>query len=193
MERNKYIRVSEILGLFKDFSSIPPDVLQRKCDIGTEVHKAIDAYFENDFYPLDDAASGYFESFEHWKNEFKESEGSVALKEHRFYDDDEHITGAVDLLVNYTGSSTPFLIDFKTSYAVDNVFWPIQAGFYYMLAQKNGYDVSDEVTFVKLLKDGSEPKVVQYIMSSEFLNVCKSMKNIYFYLTKVKDFEILDA
>ena len=47
-----YTRISEILGFFTSFAGIDPGILQAKAMVGTNVHKAIDCFYNNVFYPL---------------------------------------------------------------------------------------------------------------------------------------------
>ena len=59
--------VTEVLGVFMDFSMINPSVLQHACDRGTRVHNAIAAHLDGLWVqPLDDEAQPYFDSFRRW-------------------------------------------------------------------------------------------------------------------------------
>lgn len=174
-----YTRVSAILSQWDRFGHIDQEIVARKADIGTEVHDAIKADYEGIYRPLSEKAEPYFESFLSWQ---KESKVVFSDVEQRLYDDALKITGAMDAIAVFPGSSERVLIDFKTSANEDKKFWPLQAGFYSMLARANQIDISNRVVFVKLSRDGSLPKVCEYIIDDQILLVCMSALNTYRYI-----------
>jgi len=59
--------VTEVLGVFTDFSMINPSVLAHACERGTKVHTAIAAHLQGLWIPsLDDEVQPYFDSFRKW-------------------------------------------------------------------------------------------------------------------------------
>jgi hypothetical protein len=184
MEREKYIHITEILGFFKDFSKIPPEILEKKTKIGTEVHVAIKSFFEDSFYPLEKEAEEYFNSFLMWAGELRKKEGKAEFTEVRLYDDDKEITGCLDLILSYPDSDEYILVDFKTTYLADNIFWPLQASFYLELAKKNNIPLKSKAIFVQLRKGDEIPLSHYFEIKKEHREICQMMKKIYLYLTK---------
>lgn len=65
--RNGIPSVTEVLGLYADFSMINPAVLAHACERGTKVHTAIAAHLQGLWVPaLDQEVQQYFNSFRRW-------------------------------------------------------------------------------------------------------------------------------
>lgn len=168
-----YTRVSEILSQWDKFSylNIDPIIFEKKTMIGTNVHAAI---LEDSLdYPVvltDEEGGRYFQSYILFK---RKENISFRKSELRLYDDDLMITGAIDAILDFPGSSGPCLIDWKTSAAKDDLFWEMQANFYLHLLKKNGYgDISDNCQFVKLNKLGDLPSIHHYRYSEVIIEAC---------------------
>ncbi len=182
--RPGYIRVSEILAQWDRFGGIDKDVLAKKAALGTAVHEAIGADSSNVFVPLEDSHKGYFESFQRWKRLVNPE---IVETELRLYCDKLKITGCVDALVKFQGSDNPehlFLVDYKTSVSEAEKIWPMQGAFYHYLATQNGRKLSPNIMFIKLNKDGLQPKVYTYFFSTQLMNVCISAYTTFMYLKK---------
>ena len=193
--KSGYTRVSEILNIVPcskkldeqgrpiwefPLQSIDKDVLNRKCLIGTNVHKAINAWYMRDFYPLNPEEIGYIDSFNAWKD-------IVNLhcieSEIRLYDESLKITGAIDMLGTVQGSKNIILIDFKTSSVADPKKWPLQAAFYHHLLTLNNFSVYENVIFLQLDKEGKMPKCHTYTIDKAMKTLMISTWNLYKYLT----------
>jgi ATP-dependent exoDNAse (exonuclease V) beta subunit len=110
-----YARVSDVLrvgGLLPDFSRIPPHVLERKRQIGTATHAAIDLLLRGqlDRASLDPAVAPYFSAAERWLVERKPF---VVACEETVCDRKRLIKGTLDLRVRLDGEH--LVVDFKTS------------------------------------------------------------------------------
>lgn len=155
-----YTRVSEILSMIPTwnrkekkwhypFQSINQEVLENKCRIGTNVHKAIESHLTKDFYALESDEKSYFTSFLQWHELVKLK---PVLCETRFYNESLKISGAIDLIAYLGDDPTPTLIDFKTSACADLIKWEYQANFYHLLASAESA-LTTNVLFVQLQKD----------------------------------------
>jgi len=174
-----YTRVSEILSQWDRFGHIDKEVLQRKAQIGTNVHKAIEDH-HNDMCPiLEKAEEGYFESYKKW---FESTNPQILNLEKRFYSDSMMITGQVDAIIRFPHSEDSILVDFKTSASESPKIWPLQAGFYRMLAEENNLVLSDRLIFLRLKRDGQAAHVHEYVYSKSLHRICISALVCYRHL-----------
>lgn len=159
MESMKMFRVSQVIDLFKDLSKIPPDVLEEKRNVGTNVHTCIKAHIDN--FPLFPVGReiGYFESFKNW---FEEKKPEVKINEVRMYGKEqyENLSGQIDAVIQV--KEKLFLVDYKTSASPDHLCWALQGYFYVQLLRQNGIDVSSNVCFIQLSANGLLPKLYWY-------------------------------
>ena len=172
-----YTRISSILAQWDKFGHIDPKVLAAKCELGTQVHKAI----ENDLqHGIEgDTGLGYLDSFKTWPIE---SGASSVVTEQRLYCDKLKITGCLDAVVKFPGKPELVIVDYKTSAQESPRIWPIQACFYHYLAIQGGIPVGDRIIFLKLDKGGKAPKAFEYHYSTQLMNVCMSALNCYRWL-----------
>ena len=152
-DRSEYTRVTEILSTYSKLDMIPPDVLERACQRGTDVHDICEAHLTNlGVPPYDPELEGYIDSFRQWHA--KNSQATFSFPE-RFYDDEMEISGECDCIMHIGNKS--ILIDFKTS-ANEGKTWALQGAAYAHISNM----AIDEIHFIKLQKDGSDPKVCVY-------------------------------
>lgn len=172
MIKEGYTRVSEIIGWYKSLllGQIDQEVLNKKRDIGSEVHEAIDGYYTGAFVPLGERSQPYFESFKKWA---QASSYKIHCQEERFYCDELLITGAVDMIADDDGKAV--LIDFKTSLTADKKGWVIQGAFYDYLSPMK----IDRIEFIKLDKEGKIPKVITYQPSPELWEQALQSYRVY--------------
>ncbi len=175
----EYTRVSSILAQWDTYGHIDKEVLQRKCDIGTRVHEAIDNHQKGIYTPLDESTSGYFESYLLWEKNVKPN---ILHNEQRFYCKDLMITGQVDAIITTKDIPYPSLLDYKTSFEESKKMWPLQACFYRYLAMKNMIDLSELMYFLKLDKRGGLPQLFTYKFTEELWEVCKAALQCYHYI-----------
>lgn len=180
----EYYRVTHILSKFKNRIDVDYKIWENKTRIGTDVHKAIECDLEGAFHVLEEGGLNYFESYKRWK-EAQDKKGSKYEKsEFRLFDEDRRISGSFDLIVSAPDNQCGTLIDFKTCYAVDDMFWPLQGCFYYQLCIKNNIQVNPEVCFIKLDRKGGNPVIKIYTITKELEHIANSMLDIFFYLQK---------
>jgi ATP-dependent exoDNAse (exonuclease V) beta subunit len=175
----EYARVTEILAQFSDYSHIDPQVLRRKCDIGTSVHAAIADHLLGQFPMPCDNGLGYFDSYMKWH---KAVAPIVIHTEQRYLCDELMITGQIDLVANV--GNIPMLIDFKTSANESKEVWPMQAHLYSYLLEKSGVLISKRFLFVKLDKKGELPMVFTYNFDKNIHAKC--MKSVSDFWKKNK-------
>lgn len=164
-----YARVSDILNPFNNFNHIPPEILKRKADIGTKVHKAILDEIEDRFPLPSEEGMGYYESFSCWNHAhaFRYSHC-----EKRFFCEEKMITGQIDGIISTIDTDRSTLIDFKTSVKENPITWPMQAHLYYYLLKKNAIEVEKQFLFIQLNKYGKCPKIYAYKYSEEIMDQC---------------------
>lgn len=113
MEKSNYVRVSEALNLYADFSKVKPDVLDFATERGTRVHALCAAYAQEIWIPESSAiqyCEGYLQSFMGW---FDKHITEVFYVEERFYNEKFFYTGQPDLIMQMRTEGT-VLIDNKT-------------------------------------------------------------------------------
>lgn len=173
---NNFIRVSEIIGLIKDFSFVNPDVLKAKQIIGTNVHDAIERYYKKDT-PVDLSATEkmYFDGFMDFATNI---EYNPLIVEQRFYDSERRITGKVDLIAEK--GDKRYVMDFKTTANADIRSWKLQGGFYYQLA-KEYHTLEPVVRIIHLKKNGSFTEYALEI-TSDVIKECNALYDLYMLL-----------
>lgn len=127
-------------------AGIPPDVLERKRQIGTATHRAIELMHNNelDWETVDEAVLGYLNA---WAAFIADTDFKVGLFEHRVYHETLGYAGTLDLFGVLSGK--PTLIDIKTSAAIYPSVGPQTAGYLHALA------VDADRYAVQLKPDGS--------------------------------------
>lgn len=172
----EYARVSQIISRYSDFSHIDPEVLNRKAQMGTEVHEAINDDINMKFPVVSSSCQGYLDSYLEWKNR---TEPVFLKSESRYFDDKMMITGCIDALAVFQGSSEPVLVDFKTSAQESREVWPMQAHLYDYLLRCNGIDPDTRFLFVKLDKWGKLPMVFEYKYDKNIMAKCMEAIDLY--------------
>ncbi len=166
-----YTRVSSILSPFSRMDKINPQILSNAANRGTRVHLAADAILADVGFPFEEQDEGYIESFKLWVSgkEFIE-------RPSRLYDDEHMITGDLDLL--YKNEDGITLVDLKTS-ANESKSWMLQGSAYSYMAKKLGYNIT-KIEFVKLNKQGKQPKVFTYEENFALFCRCIEVYNYFF-------------
>jgi hypothetical protein len=147
------VRVSTILSRLQDFGHIDPDVLKNKCEIGTDVHTAIKAHVDKDYFPMDeDRRICYFESYKLWANK---ALPMYEIMETRFKCPELNLSGQIDAVLFESVAFGLKLIDFKTSakesFSRDGMsIWKMQAHMYGYLLKQNGITVNSRMEWIQL-------------------------------------------
>jgi len=198
-----HARVSEILGMFRDYAGINQDVLREKCAIGDETHQNIlldsqdiPPYF--DLYPVRDfkkrpelpikswekRGKPYFQSYLMWK---EKNQPQYLMQETRMFCDELMITGQFDAII--ATDTVPMLIDYKCSAVADEEIWAMQAHFYCYLLKQNGVEIGDKFQWLKLnvKKEGEEtiakyPTVIEIPYSDDIMQECIDAAVLYWEL-----------
>lgn len=138
---NGYVRVSEILKRFTDYSDVDPVMLEEKAKIGTNVHQAIIQDCAGEFVTFEsDRAQAYFESY---KMLYPTPPRIKQVP--RLYCDKYMITGECDGILD-----DDYLIDWKCSAIANQKVWNMQAHFYWYLLQENGCLLADKMSWINL-------------------------------------------
>lgn len=144
---NGYVRVSEILKRFSDYSDVDPVMLDEKAKIGTNVHEAIVKDCAGEFVTFEsDRALAYFESYKMWNKQPKKIKQIP-----RLYCDTYMITGECDGIIHENDHR--WLIDWKCSANASEKIWNMQAHFYWYLLRENGHFISDYMSWINLRHD----------------------------------------
>lgn len=108
--------VTQILKPLYDFSGVPPEVLERKRQIGTAVHKAIELDLADDLDPesLAPEVAPYFAGWQSFRAQFRpvEYRAEALLYSALGY------AGTVDLIARQDGLPGWWVIDYKTAATV---------------------------------------------------------------------------
>lgn len=143
--------VTAITSPLFDFAGIPKDILERKRQIGTALHKAIELHIADDLDmdSVDPAVQPYLKAFIKWVNEsgFKPDETekqvhSVLLK----------FVGTLDLN-GWTAKGKRAVVDYKSTYSLSTVTGIQTAG--YALASIEMGDKIEERYALHLKPDGT--------------------------------------
>lgn len=178
----KYTRVTSVLSPFSGFNLIPAFILKNAAERGTIVHQACTAIMDDIGVPdLDEKYEGYIKSFQKWNIGKK-----YVDRPPRMYCDKYMITGEVDAI--YEDEDGLVLVDFKTPLK-ESKTWPNQGSAYSYLLKVMGYDIK-KIEFVKLCKNGNEPKV--YVYQEDFYSFLEMLHvyNKFFKDLKKEEIEI---
>lgn len=145
--------VTQVIKPLKDYSAVPPAVLERKRALGVEVHAAVaaDVRGELDFGAMSDEASGYMEGFWRWSAERPEYANRLdpALVEVAFGHPKLKYAGTADMIIDGLA-----VIDIKTR-APDKRADSIQCEAYAKLHLANGGNEPKEHWILSLNADGT--------------------------------------
>jgi len=175
---NNLIRVTDVLNLYFDHSSIRDDLLDAASERGKFVHLWAKNYSKGIWTPITyDEYRGYLESFRDW---FDKYVVKVFFVEKRFDDPDLGFTGQPDLGCILRGESDPLIVDYKTS-AMTQKVWLCQVSAYIELARKNGIPVKRGGS-LKLNGEGRSAKFVPVDYSAEAFSIFLSALNAHRWL-----------
>ena len=172
--RDNYIRVTKVLYPFSGLEKVNQDIVAYAAERGTKVHKICESIMQGlGEFGVTDELWGYVESFKKWW-----SQGQTVIEmEKRFWDDDEEVTGQVDLIIQTEEGLA--ILDLKTSYKPSKT-WPAQGSAYAYLAKKDGYDIK-KIYFLHLNKHGKEPKLYEYQVDDSFFLSCLRVYKHFFH------------
>lgn len=167
----EHLRVTEVLYPFSGLKYVDPTILENAAARGTKVHKICEGIVNGiDGWDCDEELTGYVQSFRKWWGRGQD----VLACEERMFCDDLGITGKTDLIVNFQNRT--YIVDLKTSMS-ESKSWMLQGSVYSYLAKKAGYEIQG-IMFMRLRRDGSEPKYHYY---EENMDLFKECLNVYKY------------
>lgn len=153
-----YVRVTEVLKPFCDFSSIDPKVLENAADRGTRTHAFCEAYALNLFLPeVDKDCKPYFDSYCYW---FDRMVDEVYHVEPRINHERYRLSGQIDLICRLKGDDCISIVDLKTPQVIADS-WKLQTAAYKILTESIDIKVSRRMC-LQLSRVGAPPKVVEY-------------------------------
>lgn len=171
--RENYLRVTEILYPFSGLDKIDSEIVAHAADRGTRVHQICEAIVAGiGEFGIDEELSGYVESFKKWWN----LGHKLISMEQRFWDDQLHITGQVDLIIDTPDGVA--IVDLKTSSKVSKT-WMGQGCAYAYLAKNAGIQVK-KILFIHLNKFGKPPKIHEYEIDESFFLSCLKVYKHFF-------------
>jgi len=178
---NKLPSVTEIIGVYNDFSAVPPDVLEFAAERGKVIHALCAGYARGLFTVVPDELTGYFRSFQSWFDAYVKE---VLVVEEEVIHPTLGYCGHPDIIARLKGISpgnedTIALIDYKTP-RVHNKLWDAQV-VAYAEAIKHQYAIARCGT-LRLQKDGSLPVMHWIDNYAQAFNCFMSMLNIWHYL-----------
>lgn len=156
-----YLRVTDVLKRYVDFSHIDPVVLSNASLRGQEVHgyceliaQGIEPFF------IGENVRTYVNAFKKW---FCENVHEVFSTEKRYYCERLKITGQVDLIARLKGDNHLSIIDYKCTSQVSKS-WAIQTGAYLYLhnSQVEEKDRAKRRIVLHLPKTESEAKLIEF-------------------------------
>lgn len=160
IQDNEYIRVTQLLEAFSNFSNIPKDMVEAASERGSAVHDLCNLYaLDSLIEPIPEKIKGYFESFKNWFDDHVER---VIQTEERLDHSELFFTGKYDLLCTLKDDPTKIvLIDYKTS-ATPSKTWQLQSAAYSILIEDQKDMIVDRRLVLMLQKDGSSASVIEY-------------------------------
>lgn len=157
---SEYVRVTQVLSPYSDFSKVPPEVLKVACERGSLTHDFCELYaLDSLIEPVPEICKGYFESFKNW---FDQNICEVINTEERLYHETLYFTGQYDLLCRFKSDPDSIvLVDYKTPQMASKS-WQMQSGAYLILLDEVRQIKVDRRLTVQLKKDGSHAAIIEY-------------------------------
>jgi len=153
--------VTQVLGVFTDFSMIREDVLKHAAERGTKIHSAIAAHLLGLWsLPLDIEAQPYFDSFRRWADLMVDK---VVFVEEEIVCDCYGFKGHPDATLILKGESLATVIDWKSPIS-EAPTWELQLSGYSHLVEKH-YKPNTSIGrcgCVMLSPKGSQAKMKEY-------------------------------
>lgn len=170
----KKVSVTQVLGVYADFSKVKPEVLERASQRGTAVHSYCAAYAQKLWVPtVPSDCDGYVISFRKW---FDFMVKDVLFVEQRFYHPSYHYGGMPDLGVVLKDGAR-CLIDNKTPVALQKT-WKAQIAGYLELVRANNIPM-DKGGSLRLDPNGKMAKLDWYLEEALYFNAFLSALNAY--------------
>lgn len=184
-----YVRVTDVLKCFRDFSNIDPAVLNNAADRGEKVHKYCELYVQNLLIeePVPECKK-YVDSFIQW---FDENVEAVEGLEERLNHEVHKISGKYDMIVRLKNDPKLYLLDIKTPQQ-PSASWALQTAAYEMLL-RDCKDIYIDGRFCLILnKNGKKAKQVIYENKTRDMSLYLSALELYRYFNPEKKKELTE-
>ena len=181
----EYTRVTDLLKPWNDFSEIPPEVLEEKAHIGTNVHEAISLYASGlPYQGLTSREEKYMESYKKWE---EKTFPNFLMSEKRLYNEKLKLTGQIDSVIKFDGKEKGVVLDFKCSLKPSLRHWKIQLGWYHMLCAFNNIDTVSEGCVLQLNDKDMPAKEYWFKFTEDDLKDCWDVYNAYRYFNPIEE------
>lgn len=169
--------VTQVLGLYQDFTAISGDVLAHAAERGTLVHRICAAMVQGLWVPeIPDECQGYIDSFRKWMPYIEET----VLVEPALVHKALGYRGRPDWVGRIKGDKALTIVDWKTPLAKGRL-WRAQLSAYWHLAGCNIDRVVSRIASLRLKPDGSRPILDDYILDPNDIAAFVSALNAYRY------------
>lgn len=156
---NGYIRVTEPLKILKNYSHIDPDVLKNAADRGTDVHHFCEMHMKNIYCDISEACEPYVKSFVDW---YDNNVHELLFVEERVNSATLKLSGQLDIIATLKDSKDKIaIIDIKTPVSTCKT-WKLQTAAYRLLAKEEMGIKIDQRYCLKLSKNSSPAKLIQF-------------------------------
>jgi len=174
--------VTTVLGPLNNlkYDGISEKTLENAAEKGSAVHKAIENFIEFGIEDIESEHRGYFDGFMKWWQEKKPEPVGV---ERRVYHRVMLYAGTVDLIAYIDGVLT--LIDYKTTYAMNDMTFSVQLEGYSQALKSFGIQVQNKM-ILHLKKDGSYAVHEYPVNDPVRWRVFGSLKTVYDYIQSCK-------
>ena len=169
--------VTQVLGLYRNFSGIRSEVLANAAERGTAAHRICAALVQGLWVPsIPDDCRGYIESFRLWTPYIEET----VLVEKELVDDKLGYQGRPDWIGRIRGDKTLTVLDWKTSLAKGRL-WQAQLAAYGHLAEVGLDRPIGRLASLRLKSDGKKPILDDYRRDPHDMAAFASALNAYRY------------
>lgn len=174
IQKSNYVRVTEVLDPYTDFSMVPEHVLSRATERGRKVHAICAGILQDLWIPkIEPEYAGYIASFQTWREQFVEE---VIYVEHELVDPTYGFKGHIDFYGKLRKLGYA-LVDWKTPLSLSKA-WCLQMTGYERLLHVNRKKI-DVVASLQLNPDGGIPKMIRYEMTALDFNIFLGLLNAH--------------
>lgn len=176
-----YTSVTTVLSPYSGLGGIDPLVVKAAAERGTRVHKYCEMHaLDLLIVEPESDCRGYVESFIKWYD-------MMVVKplyiEERIDDEELKLSGGIDLVCYLKGDELPSVVDIKTPVNISPT-WQLQTAAYKMLIERElGINIGRRIA-LKLPRDGSVAKVVEYTKHEQDRDMYLKALEVYRYFNK---------
>jgi hypothetical protein len=173
----KMFSVTQVLGPYQNFDSIPSHILERATERGIEVHRACANYASGIWVKkLAIDVIPYVHSFIRWFNDYV---AVVYMIEERLKDESLGFHGRLDFFLQLVDDRR-MVVDIKTP-VIEGLSWKCQLSAYKHLVEKNRNENGIGCMSLRLDPKGGDAKAVEYVSAPDHFQIFLSALNCYRY------------